>query len=323
VGGGKPADWGVSVQGRRPERLCLHLYQRRQPRTLDPPAKGHGPRGPARRRALRHTGRAHETQGRGGPNCLGIQYAMTSTPPWTWWAMRRSPARGIRQTMKQPANERLRHERLAGSLRQPPIVRNHGGAGKFGGTSTGVADHMRRPRPDPRISRGQVERPCASGWQSAVPEAGQLALGAEAAGIAVVGIQNLGKHIGHHHLLVDIWSRRSRTTKLLSESKTEDCQHGLDRTWPAEAVRNGQPLCLTTAQYPSRSGDRQRRESDPNADTEQGSLVRASVNWKGHTLFSKFSVEYPPLNTRLRLKYPPHMYITRRRAQARQRVPRI
>ena len=31
------------VQGRRPERLCLHLHQRRKPRTLDPPPQGNGP----------------------------------------------------------------------------------------------------------------------------------------------------------------------------------------------------------------------------------------------------------------------------------------
>ena len=53
------ADRGISLQGRRSERLCLYLHQRRQSGALDPSAESHGPRGPYRRCALRQPRRAH------------------------------------------------------------------------------------------------------------------------------------------------------------------------------------------------------------------------------------------------------------------------
>ena len=60
----QPAHRRVSVQGRRSERLRLHLRQPRQSRALDPPAQGDGSRGSDRRSALRHSRGADRTAGR-------------------------------------------------------------------------------------------------------------------------------------------------------------------------------------------------------------------------------------------------------------------
>ena len=60
------ADRRLSVQGRRAERLRLHLLQPRQPRALESPAEGDGPRGPDRRPDVRYAGRAHPAPRRGG-----------------------------------------------------------------------------------------------------------------------------------------------------------------------------------------------------------------------------------------------------------------
>ena len=55
------ADRRLSVQGRRTERLRLHLLQPRQSGALEPAAEGDGARGPDRRSELRHAGCAHRS----------------------------------------------------------------------------------------------------------------------------------------------------------------------------------------------------------------------------------------------------------------------
>ena len=128
------ADRRVSVQGRRPERLCLHLHQPRQSRALDPAAESDGTRGPDRRceataipmrvRERREevdaivsdwTMQARQARGdapgqpRHHPVGRGARHGGTGG---------RQDFREARHSPDDEASEgrRLRHERLAGSL---------------------------------------------------------------------------------------------------------------------------------------------------------------------------------------------------------------
>ena len=81
--GDHAADGHLPVQGRRAERLRLCLHQPRQSRSLAAPAEGDRPRGPDRRRALRHARRPRRTRRRGQRDDHRVDHAATpSTRRW-------------------------------------------------------------------------------------------------------------------------------------------------------------------------------------------------------------------------------------------------